>query len=80
MHVLVNNAGIAPRRRDSTPEDLELTFATNALGYVWVTQAFAPHLTRSAPARVVNVASFYAGDVDLNDLEFDDRRFDNSIV
>ena len=77
LHVLVNNAGIAPRRRETTPEGIELTFATNVLGYLWVTDAFAPHLKKSETARVVNVASHYAGDLDLGDLEFKRRRFDN---
>ncbi len=77
LHVLVNNAGIAPRHRETTPEGIELTFTTNVLGYYWMTQAFAPHLAKSASARVVNVASYYAGDLDLDDLEFNRRRFDN---
>lgn len=77
LHVLVNDAGVAPRRRETTPEGIEVTFATNVLGYLWVTRAFAPHLERSAPARVVNVASYWAGDLDLDDLEFERRRFDN---
>lgn len=80
LHVLVNNAGIAPRKRDNTPDDIERTFATNVLGYVWVAQAFAPHLAKSAPARIVNVASHYAGDLDLDDLEFKRRRFDNRLA
>lgn len=77
LHVLVNDAGVAPRRRETTPEGIELTFATNVLGYLWVTDAFTPHLERSAPARVVNVASYWAGDLDIDDLEFNRRRFDN---
>jgi retinol dehydrogenase-13 len=77
LHVLVNDAGVAPRKRETTPEDIELTFATNVLGYLWMTDAFAPHLERSAPARIVNVASYWAGELDLDDLEFDRRRFDN---
>lgn len=77
LHVLVNNAGIAPRQRETTPEGIELTFATNVLGYLWMTQAFAPHIKKSSPARSVNVASYYAGDLDLGDLEFKRRRFDN---
>ncbi len=77
LHVLVNDAGVAPSRRETTPEGIELTFATNVLGYLWVTEAFAPHLQRSAPARVVNVASYWAGDLDIDDLEFNRRRFDN---
>lgn len=77
LQVLVNDAGVAPRRREETPENIELTFATNVLGYHWTSEAFRPHLERSAPARVVNVASYWAGDLDLDDLEFHRRRFDN---
>jgi retinol dehydrogenase-13 len=77
LHVLVNDAGVAPRERQVTPENIELTFATNVLGYYWMTEAFRPHLERSAPARVVNVASYWAGDLDLDDLEFCRRRYDN---
>ena len=77
LHVLVNDAGVAPRQRETTPEGIELTLATNVLGYLWMTQAFAPHLQRSAPARIVNVASYWAGDLELDDLEFRRRRFDN---
>jgi retinol dehydrogenase-12 len=78
LHVLVNDAGVAPRKRETTPEGIELTFATNVLGYLWMTEAFAPHLERSAPpARIVNVASYWAGELDLDDLEFHQRRFDN---
>jgi len=77
LHVLVNDAGVAPRDREVTPENIELTFATNVLGYCWMTEAFRPHLERSAPARVVNVASYWAGDLDIDDLEFLHRRYDN---
>lgn len=77
LHVLVNDAGVAPRRRETTPEGIELTFATNVLGYLWMAQALAPHLEASAPARIVNVASYWAGDLDIEDLEFERRPFDN---
>ncbi len=77
LHVLVNDAGVAPREREVTPENIELTFATNVLGYHWMTEAFRPHLERSAPARVVNVASYWAGDLNLDDLEFRRRPYDN---
>ena len=77
LHVLVNNAALTPRRREETPEGIELQFATNVLGYFWMIQAFSEHLKRSAPARVVNVASYWAGDLDLADLEFKRRRYSN---
>jgi NAD(P)-dependent dehydrogenase (short-subunit alcohol dehydrogenase family) len=77
LHVLVNNAAVTPKRREETPEGIELQFATNVLGYVWMAWAFTEHLRRSAPARVVNVASNWAGDLDLTDLEFRRRRYVN---
>jgi len=77
LDVLVNNAAIAPRRRTETPEGIELEFATNVLGYLWMAQAFAPALLAAAPARIVNVASYWAGDLDLDDLEFKQRDYNN---
>lgn len=77
LDVLVNNAAIAPRRRTETPEGIEVEFATNVLSYVWMMQAFEKALLASAPARVVNVASYWAGDLDLDDLEFKRRDYNN---
>ena len=77
LDVLVNNAAIAPRRRTETPEGIEVQFATNVLGYLWMMRAFEAVLRKSAPARVVNVASYWAGDLDLSDLQFQRRRYDN---
>jgi NAD(P)-dependent dehydrogenase (short-subunit alcohol dehydrogenase family) len=80
LHVLVNNAAATPRRRQETPEGLELQWATNVMGYFWLIQAFREHLARSAPARIVNVASYYAGDLDLSDVEFKRRPYDNNLA
>jgi len=77
VHTLINNAAVTPRRREETPEGIERQFATNVLGYFWMTMDFQDHLVRSAPARVVNVASYWAGGMDLADLEFKRRRYDN---
>jgi NAD(P)-dependent dehydrogenase (short-subunit alcohol dehydrogenase family) len=43
-----------------------------------MTQSFGEHLKKSAAARVINVASYWAGDLDLADLEFKRRRYSNS--
>ncbi len=61
-----------------TTEGIELQFATNVLGYFWMMKAFEDVLTASAPSRVVNVASYWAGDLDLGDLEFKKRPYDNN--
>ncbi len=80
LNVIVNNAAAAPRRRVETAEGLELQFATNVMGYVWMMRYFADILLASAPARVVNVASYWAGDLDIDDLQFVRRRYDNGVA
>ena len=77
LHVLINNAAASPRQRQETPEGIEVQFATNVLGYFWLIQLFSERLKASAPARVINVASYWAGDLDLTDLEFKRRRYTN---
>ena len=75
LHVLVNNAGTWSNRRQETADGIELTWATNALAYFLLTQLLLDLLERSAPARIVNVASELAGDLDLADVEFKHRRY-----
>jgi len=57
LDVLVNNAGVITTRRRLTADGLEVTFATNHLGPFLLTCLLRGLLERSAPARVVTVAS-----------------------
>jgi NAD(P)-dependent dehydrogenase (short-subunit alcohol dehydrogenase family) len=77
LHCLINNAAVTPRRREETVEGIEMQWATNVLSYLWLTDALTPMLVRSAPARVVNVASYWAGDLDMADPEFKRRPYRN---
>jgi retinol dehydrogenase-13 len=77
LHGLINNAACTPRTRLETPEGIEMQFATNVLGYFRLIDEFTAILKTSAPARVVNVASYWAGGLEVNDLEFTRRRYDN---
>lgn len=79
LDVLINNAG---GNRGTLPkinnvDGIELTFATNVLGYFLLTQELLEVLQRSEPARIVNVASSYASDLDLDDLQFERRPFES---
>ena len=76
IDVLVNNAGVARAQRHVTSDGFELTFATNVLGYHRLSLALLEQLRASAPARIVNVASTFAGDLDLDDLQFERRPYD----
>ncbi len=75
IHVLVNNAAVCLPQRRVTREGIEETWATNVLGYHLLTRLLLDRLVASAPARVVNVASTYAGGLDLSDPEFRRRRY-----
>jgi NAD(P)-dependent dehydrogenase (short-subunit alcohol dehydrogenase family) len=75
IDVLVNNAGVARGQRHVTSDGFELTFATNVLGYHRLSLALLEQLRASAPARIVNVASTFAGDLDLDDLQFERRPY-----
>ena len=76
LDVLINNAGINRSQRQMSANGIELTFATNVLGYFCLTRDLLDLLRTSAPARIVNVASSYASDLDLADLQFDHRVYE----
>jgi len=75
LDVLVNNAGLNSRTRRQSAEGIELTLATNVLGYHLLTHEILEILKASAPARIVNVASTYAGNLDIDDLQFTKRPY-----
>jgi NAD(P)-dependent dehydrogenase (short-subunit alcohol dehydrogenase family) len=57
LHVLVNNAGVWPFRRQLTADGLELTIAVNHLAPFLLTNLLLDRLRAAAPARVVTVSS-----------------------
>jgi len=76
IDVLINNHATGPQKRQLTSDGIELQFATNVLGYVWMTNAFESNLKKRSPtARIVNVASYWAGGLDIDDLQFEKRRY-----
>lgn len=76
LDLLINNAGAIYQDRQTDTRGIELTFATNVLGYFLVTKEMLPLIGRSESARVVNVVSTYAFALDLDDLQFTERPYD----
>lgn len=58
LDVLVNNAAVAHAARHTTKDGLETTFATNYLSPFLLTNLLVDLLKKSAPSRIVNVASY----------------------
>ncbi|MEW5854877.1 MAG: SDR family NAD(P)-dependent oxidoreductase [Myxococcota bacterium] len=75
LAVLINNAGMWSTTRQLSPEGIELTWATNVLGYFLLTNLLLPTLRASAPARIINVASKLARDLELSDVQFTRRHY-----
>ena len=85
LDVLINNAGMnrGMNPRVNSVDGIELTFATNVLGYFLLTQELLEllktiaHHERSRRTHIVNVASTFASDLDLDDLLFERRPFES---
>ena len=78
LDVLVNNAGTTSLTRRESPDGIELTFATNVLGYNLLTRQLLELLRRAPAARVINTASLMAYGLDLDDVNFKRRSYDAS--
>ena len=57
LHVLIHNAGVMPPQRQESRDGIELNMAVNYFAPVLLTELLLPLLRRSAPARIINVAS-----------------------
>jgi NAD(P)-dependent dehydrogenase (short-subunit alcohol dehydrogenase family) len=76
LDVLVNNAGIGgDGPRQESADGVELRFAVNYLAPFLLTDLLLPLLRRSAPARIVNVASVGQAPIDFDDVMLE-RRYD----
>jgi NAD(P)-dependent dehydrogenase (short-subunit alcohol dehydrogenase family) len=71
LDVLINYAGAIHTERRLTPDGLEMTFAVNHLAYFLLTELLLVLLKKSAPSRIINVASaaHRSARLDLDDLQ-----------
>jgi retinol dehydrogenase 12 len=71
IDVLINNAGAMFSKRETTADDLEMTFTTNHLAYFVLTNLLLDRLKATPGARVVSTASdaHKSGKLDLDDLQ-----------
>lgn len=71
LDVLLNNAGVLATSRRESEDGFEHTFATNHLGYFYLTNLLRPTLEKTPGARVVSVSSeaHRHGAIDFDDLQ-----------
>jgi NAD(P)-dependent dehydrogenase (short-subunit alcohol dehydrogenase family) len=77
LDVLVNNAGTVYKSLTLTEDGIEATFAVNHLGYFLLTNLLLDMIKKSAPSRVIAVASIAQrqGRIDFDDLAFERSRY-----
>jgi len=80
LHLLINNAATGPLKRTESAEGIEMQWATNVLGYFWMIRYFYPFMSGQPDARIINVASYWAGGMDIRDPEFKHRPYDNDVA
>jgi NAD(P)-dependent dehydrogenase (short-subunit alcohol dehydrogenase family) len=78
LDILINNAAATPLKREETSQGIEMQWATNVLGYFWMMNHLKENLKHSGHGKIVNVASYWAGDLDLDDPEFNRRSYNNN--
>ena len=70
LHVLINNAGVWDFKRRESKDGIENIFATNYLAPFLLTNLLLDMLKKSAPSRIINVASgLHSGTINFDDLE-----------
>lgn len=89
IDVLINNAGISVHRRQTSPDGIELTFATNHIGPFLLTRLLLPLLlvaagdgsqggsSNSTTTRIVNVSS---GGHLISPMRFSDYNFEGKPI
>jgi NAD(P)-dependent dehydrogenase (short-subunit alcohol dehydrogenase family) len=77
LHVLVNNAGVILRSRQTTVDGFEMQFAVNHLAYFLLSNLLLEPLKAGAPSRIVNVSSgaHQGGRIEFDSLQ-SERRYD----
>ena len=80
LDVLINNAGLWTKAKKLTEINVEQTFAVNVLGHQLLTQLLLNELRNTVSSRIINTASHFAGGLDIDDINFDKRNYNETLA
>lgn len=80
LDVLINNAGLWTKTKKLNELGVEYTFAVNVLGHQLLTQLLLDELKNASPSRIINVASHFAGGLDIDEINFDRRNYNETLA
>jgi NAD(P)-dependent dehydrogenase (short-subunit alcohol dehydrogenase family) len=80
LDVLINNAGLWTKTKKLTDINVEQTFTVNVLGHQLLTQLLLDELKKAAPSRIINTTSHFAGGLDIDDINFDKRNYNETLA
>ena len=77
LHVLINNAGIMLKNRKLSVDGFEMNFAVHVLAPFLLTNLLLSILKKSAPSRIINVASaaHKRAKIDFDDLQSENKKY-----
>ncbi len=80
LDVLINNAGLWTKTKKLSEIGVEYTFTVNVLGHQFLTNLLLDELKNAAPSRIINVASHFAGGLDIDDINFEKRNYNETLA
>lgn len=80
LDVLINNAGLWTKTKKLSEIGAEYTFTVNVLGHQLLTHLLIDELRNGASSRIINTASHFAGGLDIDDINFDKRNYNETFA
>jgi len=80
LDILINNAGLWSDKKQISDFGAEMTFSVNVVGHQLLTKLLVEHLKNGVPSRIINVASHFAGGLDLDDIDFGRRKYSGTLA
>ena len=76
LDILIHSAAAWSPDREQTVDAIEMTWTVNVLGPHILNRLLTDKLKASAPSRVIHLACAHAGALDIDDTDYDRRRYD----